>query len=186
MPLVFRRDADRGLVAMEARSRGVIEGEEMIDSEPSAPDSMVGLRRYLVVSVVLHFVWEVVQLPLYTIWAEPVARQAFAVLHCTVGDLMIAALSLLAALSFAGRRDWPWSGSRAVWLLLLPFGAGYTIYSEWLNVSVRGDWAYSPLMPTLPLIGTGLSPFMQWLIIPTAAVRLAAGRWPWKARKAGS
>ena len=144
------------------------------------------LRRYLVFSLLLHLGWEVVQLPLYTIRSEPIARQALAIVHCTLGDLMIAGLSLLAALALVGRQSWPQSGLRAVWLLLLLFGAGYTVYSEWLNVSVRGSWAYSPLMPTLPLTGTGLSPLMQWILVPTAALRLAAGRWPWVGEQAGS
>lgn len=146
--------------------------------DPSS-DQIGVLRRYLAASVVLHLSWEVLQLPLYTIWSEPLARQAFAVLHCTVGDLMIAGLSLLIALALAGKSDWPQSGLRSVWLLLLVLGVGYTLYSEWFNVNVRGSWAYGPLMPTLPLTGTGLAPLIQWLVVPTAALRAATGRWPW-------
>jgi hypothetical protein len=92
---------------------------------------------------------------------------------------MIAGLSLLVALALAGRTTWPSSGARPVWLLLLAFGFGYTIYSEWLNVNVRGSWAYSPLMPTVPFLGTGLSPLLQWLIVPTLTLRIALGRQPW-------
>lgn len=137
------------------------------------------LRRYLVASLLLHLVWEILQLRLYTIWSEPLGKQAFAVVHCTIGDLMIAGLSLLVALALADKPEWPRTGARAVWLLILAFGFGYTVYSEWLNVNVRGSWTYSPLMPTLPLLGTGLAPLLQWLVVPTLTLRSATGRSPW-------
>ena len=59
-------------------------------------------------------------------------------------------------------------------MLAVAFGIAYTIYSEWLNTTVRQSWAHSPLMPVLPLIGTGLSPILQWLVVPslTLATRL--------------
>lgn len=145
------------------------------------PDWPLALRRYLAASLVLHLVWEILQLPLYTLWSEGALReQFFAVLHCTMGDLMIAGLSLLLALAFLGRPTWPASGSRPVWLLTLLLGVSYTIYSEWLNVNVRGNWAYSDLMPTLPVSGTGLAPLLQWIIVPTLAQRFAIGRAPWR------
>lgn len=144
------------------------------------------LRRYLVASLLLHFAWEVLQLPLYTIWSEPLGKRAFAIFHCTSGDLMIAGLSLLVALALVGEAEWPQSSLRPVWLLILTFGIGYTMYSEWLNISVRGAWAYAPLMPTLPLFGTGLAPLLQWLFVPTAALRIAAGRVPWISNQASS
>ena len=138
------------------------------------------LGRYLIGSVLLHLVWEVVQLPLYTLWTTGTAGQkAFAVIHCTIGDTMIAGLSLLLALAIAGRPNWPNDGTRSVWLLLIVFGAGYTIYSEWLNVNVRGAWSYSGIMPALPIIGTGLAPLLQWIVVPTLVLRIALGRAPW-------
>lgn len=45
----------------------------------------------------------------------------------------------------------------------------YTIFSEWLNTEVRGSWAYSNLMPVVPVIGVGLSPLPQRVAIPIAA-----------------
>lgn len=143
------------------------------------PDWPRAIQRYILASGILHLVWEIAQLPLYTIWSEPIPRQAFAVLHCTIGDLMIAGLTLLTALAMIGTASWPRSGTRAIWLLLLVLGIGYTVYSEWLNISVRRSWAYAPLMPTLPLVGTGLSPLLQWIVVPTLVFRLAIGRWPW-------
>ncbi|MSQ72711.1 MAG: hypothetical protein EXR27_15690 [Betaproteobacteria bacterium] len=49
----------------------------------------------------------------------------------------------------------------------------YTVFSEWLNTSVLGAWTYSSLMPVIPLLGTGLSPFMQWLLVLPVALWLA-------------
>jgi hypothetical protein len=138
------------------------------------------VRRYLGVSIAANFVWEVLQLPLFTLWTTGTVRQqAFAVFHCTIGDVMIAALSLLAALSLVAQPSWPSSSVARVFWTSLILGLGYTIYSEWLNTSVRGSWAYSEWMPTLPFVGTGLSPLMQWLIVPTLAHGIALRRRPW-------
>ena len=63
--------------------------------------------------------------------------------------------------------------------MTLLLGVGYTIYSEWVNVSVRASWAYSELMPIVPVIGTGLAPLLQWFVIPTVALWLAVGNAPW-------
>jgi hypothetical protein len=148
-------------------------------SVPEWPDA---LRRYLIASALLHFAWELLQLPLYTIWAEPIGRQVFAALHCTIGDVMIAGLSLLISLAWIGKSEWTGSSLTSVWRFLLSLGVGYTLYSEWINVSVKGSWAYAPLMPTLPVIGTGLSPLLQWIIVPTLVLRISVGRWPWHNR----
>lgn len=115
----------------------------------------------------LHFAWEVLQLPLYTLWRTGTLGEiAFAVLHCTAGDLMIATLSLLIALLLVGNFGWPSVTFGAVMAMTLGMGIGYTVYSEWLNTTVRKTWEYSEFMPTIPPLGTGLSPLMQWLIVP--------------------
>ncbi len=49
-------------------------------------------------------------------------------------------------------------------------GLAYTVFSEWLNVNVRRSWAYSDLMLILPPFGTGLSPVLQWLVVPFVAL----------------
>ena len=145
-------------------------------------DGLLGaLRCYLGVSIAAHLVWEIAQLPLFTLWtAGTVRQQAFAVLHCTVGDAMIAALSLLMALVVFARSTWPSSDVARVYAASLALGMGFTIYSEWLNTSVRGSWAYSDLMPIVPVTGTGLAPLVQWFVIPTMAMWIAIGNLPWR------
>ncbi len=55
-------------------------------------------------------------------------------------------------------------------------GFGYTIYSEYLNIAVRRAWGYSELMPTLPPLGTGLSPLLQWVVVPLVGFALMRHR----------
>ena len=131
---------------------------------------------YLAVSAVLNLLWEVVQLPLYTIWRTGTAGEIiFAVVHCTGGDMIIAATSLAVALLLVGNRNWPGEQRRPVFAVTLIIGIALTIYLEWLNTTVRQSWAYSDLMPTLPVLGTGLAPLLQWVVVPILALCAAHG-----------
>lgn len=125
--------------------------------------------RYLLIATAMDLVWEVVQLPLYTLWrtATP-GGLAYAVIHCTAGDLIILAAALWLALVLTGDAAWPRRGYARVALVAAFFGVSYTVFSEWLNVEVWRNWTYGPLMPLLPL-GIGLTPFLQWLVIPPVA-----------------
>ncbi|MGE0055416.1 MAG: hypothetical protein AB7S74_14515 [Hyphomicrobium sp.] len=127
---------------------------------------------YLGVSAIAHLAWETLQLPLYTIWTSAARWEiAFAVVHCTVGDIMIAASALIAAILVGRFWSWPRSDWKQVAVLTIIFGLSYTAYSEWFNVYVRNAWAYSTFMPVVRIgsIELGLSPLMQWLIVPLVA-----------------
>lgn len=122
----------------------------------------------LVVFGALSLLWEISQLPLYDIWYEASPSQiAFAVFHCTAGDMLIGINSVMVALLLAAavtRSSRPpvW----AVTLLVVLTGTAFTVYSEWFNVYVRKAWSYSDLMPAIPPFGTGLSPLLQWILLP--------------------
>jgi hypothetical protein len=90
---------------------------------------------------------------LYTIWTKgSVREQAFAVVYCTLGDLLIAVSTLSLALVLAGDRDWPQGRFWPVAILTIAFGVGYTAFSEWLNVVVRASRAYSDWMPAITVL----------------------------------
>ena len=151
-----------------------------MSSDDRLPDWPGALRRYLGASIAAHLVWETLQLPLYTLWADGTrAQQAFAVLHCAAGDIVIALVSLALALALFARRGWPTTDTARVYWTSLVCCVGYTIFSEWLNTGVRASWNYSDFMPVVPVIRTGLAPLMQWLVVPTFAQRIALGRAPW-------
>lgn len=134
-------------------------------------DWLIMLRRYLVAIVVGNLAWEFAQLPLYTIWHEgSMGEIVFAALHCTSGDLVIASLTLLGALAIAADSRWPHARFTIVAALAVFSGLAYTVFSEWLNTEIRGSWAYTDWMPTLPVIGSGVAPLAQWLLIPPFAL----------------
>ena len=138
------------------------------------PNWLIAIRRYLIAIAIGNLVWETAQLPLYTIWQTGTpAAIAGAVLHCTLGDIVIALIALVAALVLVGSPAWPDEKFPPVLMAALAGGIGYTIYSEYVNTGGRASWSYSEWMPTLPWIGTGLSPLAQWTLVPSLAFRLA-------------
>lgn len=125
------------------------------------------LRRYLAFVAVASLAWEFLHLPLYTIWTEGDTRElVFAAVHCAGGDVLIAGAALVLALLLVGNPGWPARGFGRVAALTVAFGVAYTIFSEWLNIVVREAWAYSDLMPVIPVIDAGLSPVAQWVLVP--------------------
>ncbi len=144
-------------------------------SDPAAWRFLLAL--YAPALAVLSLAWELLQLPLYTLWQEAPPRTiAYAVLHCTAGDVLIGACALLAALvaTRAGAYGrWHW---RRIGVIAVGIGIAYTALSEWQNALLLGNWTYAPEMPVLPLVPIGLAPLLQWTLVPPAALLLARRR----------
>jgi len=140
------------------------------------PNWITALRVYLLTIALGNLAWEAGHLPLYTIWTTGTMREkVFAVVHCTGGDLLIALSSLATALVVAGERTWPARSFWSVAVLSILVGLAYTAFSEWLNIVIRRTWEYSDLMPVVSLLRPeiGLSPFVQWIAVPSVAFWLA-------------
>ena len=136
------------------------------------------LTAYLPRLALCSLTWEILQLPLYTLWAEPHWQaMLFPILHCTAGDIIIGGLSLLIALTLnqAGKRN-NWSTLRiCAWTIAL--AVSYTVFSERNNLTL-GNWAYSAAMPIVPWIEVGIAPIAQWIIVPLLS-------WRWAQKSAG-
>jgi hypothetical protein len=147
-----------------------------VRSALSSPSRVLALR-YLLIATAANLVWEAAQLPLYLIWRTATRSElAYALVHCTLGDLVILTAALLIGLLLGADDLWPVRCYSRVALLASALGVSATIVGEWLNVEVWGRWAYAPAMPVLPPFGTGLSPFLQWLLIPPVAFFIARPR----------
>ena len=133
------------------------------------------IRRYLVFLTIGNLIWEFLHLPLYTIWQEETYfENAYAAIHCSAGDLIIAICAFMLSLLLFGNQDWPITQFSRVLTFTVLFGVSYTVYSEWVNIEIRQAWAYSELMPVVPILETGLSPLAQWIVLPIVGLYLAA------------
>ncbi len=118
-----------------------------------------------VLALVLNLVWEIAHVRLYTLW-DTADRMtiAWSVLHCSLGDVVIA-LSLFALAGIALRlKDWPVFRPIAGGTIVVIGALAFTVWSEWFNVYKIGSWAYTVNMPMI--FGIGLSPLLQWLLLP--------------------
>lgn len=153
-------------------------------SDPVATDLPHGTKRrspmlrrtawLAVVGFLLNGNWEWLQTPFYDDRAIAITTVVWYRLHCTMVDVVIL-LGCAVVLTLL-RRGTSWLERPAApdMTLLAGIGTMYTALSEQLNVGVRAAWAYSPLMPVIPGTAIGLVPLLQWVLLPPAAVLLAA------------
>ena len=116
-------------------------------------------------SLGLHFVWEMLQAPLYQgMLTMPLSGATRVCAQASAGDAVIT-LAAYALVAFAVRsRAWmthPRVGHIAAYLAI---GLAVTIALEYLNVYGLGRWSYSAAMPRV--LGVGLAPLAQWIIVP--------------------
>lgn len=112
------------------------------------------------------------QVPLY----EGMAAGAHwpAVLWCTraaVGDAVISMGAYAGVAARDRNRFWLRSPRAAPLLVFLSIGLLITVVLEWLNVHQWARWSYSPRMVTV--LGIGLSPLLQWTLLPPLTLWLA-------------
>lgn len=130
---------------------------------------------YAAIATPFFALWEVAQLPLYLIWTEQGAVASLrAAMHCTLGDAGLALASMLIALGGASLRAYRPTTGRLIAATMLG-GFALMLAIELASITWLQRWAYGPAMPIIPLIGIGLSPALQWLIVPGAVLLALRG-----------
>lgn len=129
---------------------------------------------WAVLAFVFHLSWEIGHLRFYTL-AQDIDRVRVAayVLHCVLGDVVLAISAFLAAALAVRRVAWPLSAPWRGGAVSTAVGIGFTIFSEWYNVYRVSAWAYTPDMPLI--VGIGLTPLLQWALIPPLMIALVRG-----------
>ena len=118
----------------------------------------------LVLAFGLNFSWELSHCPLYEGCGYDPRHVAFLALASLADAIMAALLYLGLALVY---RDGLWvrqlTWGRAVWLVVIG-GAGAAL-TEVVHLAA-GSWVYTDRMPLIPGLGVGLSPVLQFAVLP--------------------
>jgi hypothetical protein len=118
-----------------------------------------------VISVVLNYIWETAQAPLF------VSMDSFRAIgwHCFVaslGDGLL--LWVIQGLGWATFGNLRWSSQPGLRQLvfILSTSLAISIVIEWFSVHVLHRWAYTDNMPRIPVLDVGLTPILQMLSLP--------------------
>ena len=117
-----------------------------------------------VVAFVLNFIWELIQGPLYKSYEYDLSHISFCGL-ASVADMLMVFLLLFGFGLINKEMYWMqyWSLKRMFLLVLVGF-CGAILAEVWHTA--RGDWAYADTMPLLPIVNVGISPVIQFTVLP--------------------
>jgi hypothetical protein len=121
----------------------------------------------------LHFVWEFVQVPTYAGMAGMAHWEGIKLcMSATFGDVGFALTAFWTASIVVRSRDWIFRPTRVPAAVFVAVGILLTVGFEYYYTNISLRWTYSDLMPLVPPFGTGLSPLLQWFVIPPLVVWL--------------
>jgi len=117
-----------------------------------------------ILAFLLNFAWELIQIPLYKNSAYNINHVAFCALASLADVLMVLLLYFGLALIFKNP-FWikPLKFHRLVIVVLI--GGSGAILSEMRHL-LLGSWAYDNSMPLIPVVNVGISPVLQFMILP--------------------
>ncbi|MBK6631198.1 MAG: hypothetical protein IPG33_09135 [Betaproteobacteria bacterium] len=127
----------------------------------------------LLFGFLLNLPWELLQIPFFA--GMPSAAHWDGVIQCVraaAGDAVILLGAFWAAACLQQTRNWISQPLPRTYLAFISAGLLVTVVLEWWATRVSGRWAYAETMPTIPVLGTGVLPLLQWLLIPPIVVWL--------------
>lgn len=127
----------------------------------------------VVFALLLNYPWEFLQVPLFA--GMPEAAHWDAIKTCTraaLGDALIMLIAYWTVGLVVRNRSWVLAPSTARTCMFVAIGVVITISIERLAIAGMwlAGWRYSSLMPIVPGIGVGLSPLLQWVVLPPLVV----------------
>ncbi|MEO6136116.1 MAG: hypothetical protein ABIP35_13250 [Ginsengibacter sp.] len=132
-------------------------------------------NRFVITTIFLAFVfnvaWEILQIPLFKGGVYEWQHILFCVL-ASVADVLTVLLIYFGFALIYKNALWVKSvHTTRIILLILTGGAGAVLAEVW-HLSI-GTWSYAGTMPLIPIVNVGLSPVLQFMILPILIYRLS-------------
>ena len=125
-------------------------------------------------SFLLNSFWEVAHTYFYTLKEAPFKTMLYGWVHCTIGDVLITLGTYWVVSLLSLNRRWflDLKREKLKFIGFIILGVSYTSLSEWLNVHIFRSWGYNETMPLIPWLHLGLTPLLQWAIVPPIVLLL--------------
>lgn len=138
------------------------------------PETNVALFAFL-----LNLPWELWQIPLFKGVASLAHRDGVIMcIRAAMGDAVISLFAFWLVAVTARSRGWIQRPSVVTLAAFVAVGLVATVVLEYWATRIGGRWEYAEAMPRLPLLGTGLTPLLQWLLLPLLVVWLVRKQIP--------
>lgn len=131
----------------------------------NSPEFNVAIFAFL-----LNFVWEFIQVPYFEGMQEMSHWEG--IKFCTgatFSDAIIAVFCFWSVAIFRSR-SWITRPGKIDLFAFTALGVLSAIIIEWYSVEIIHRWAYVETYPVLPILGTGLTPLLQWILLPPLIV----------------
>jgi len=128
--------------------------------------------RLFIISTAVNYVWEMAQMPLYQDMPFDALSSWLLCFRASLGDGLIIVTIWALGAGLYKRVRWFRPLHIGPVLLLLASGALIAVAIELHALAVE-NWSYSELMPIVPWLEIGLSPFVQLLLLPWCMMILA-------------
>lgn len=122
--------------------------------------------------LLVNWPWEFLQVPLYAGMADAGHWEATLVCtQATLGDAFILLLAFVLASAVLRQGQWVIEGKIRPKVLFVAVAFLISMVFEVTSVYVLDRWSYAPAMPVFA--GMGLSPIVQWILLPPLTLWLA-------------
>jgi len=125
-------------------------------------------RKMVIITSLFAFIfnlgWELVQLPLYIGGSYTLMHIAICALGSVADMIMVLLMYLALGLIYKNPmwvNEFTWQRK----LVLILIGGVGAVLGE-MSHTGQGNWAYAPSMPVIPILHVGLSPVLQFMILP--------------------
>ncbi len=122
-------------------------------------------------SFILHFSWEMLQMPLYKNMFLDWRSTFFCALASVADTIMVLLIYYGFALLY--KNNWWMTRPRLYRLLILVIAGGAGAALGELRHINLGTWSYSTQMPMIPGLKVGLVPVLQFMLLPSVIYVLA-------------
>ncbi len=115
----------------------------------------------------LNLFWEAIQAPLFVFDQQSsVFPLTGCLLFCSGVDSLMILTSYWTLSVVARNRYWFLPKRPSYWVSFVGVGLLLAFISEYTAIHYRNLWQYSERMPVIPGLDIGLTPILQWLILP--------------------